>query len=60
MNLTFIDQAYWWDIIFVMILLICTWGSAKRGAFRALSGMAGSVLGLLLGSAALAEETGTP
>ena len=50
MNLTFIDQAYWWDIIFVMILLICTWGSAKRGAFRALSGMAGSVLGLLLGN----------
>ena len=50
MNLTFLDQSYWWDILSALILLLCITGAAKRGAFRALSGMAGSVLGLLLGN----------
>ena len=50
MNLTFFDQAYWWDVIFVSILLFCIWGAAKRGAFRAVSGIAGTVLGLILGN----------
>jgi len=50
MNLTFFDQAYWWDVIFVTILLFCIWGAAKRGAFRAVSGIAGTVLGLILGN----------
>ena len=50
MNLTFLDQSYWWDILSALVLLLCITGAAKRGAFRALSGMAGSVLGLLLGN----------
>lgn len=50
MNLTFLDQALWWDVIFVSILLFCIWGTAKRGAFRAVSGLAGTVLGLILGN----------
>ncbi len=50
MNLTFLDQALWWDVIFVSILLFCIWGTAKRGALRAVSGLAGTVLGLILGN----------
>lgn len=50
MNLTFFDQAYWWDVLFVLILLLCIWGAAKRGAFRAVSGIAGTILGLILGN----------
>ncbi len=50
MNLTFLDQSLWWDLIFVSILLFCIWGAAKRGAFRAVSGLAGTVLGLILGN----------
>lgn len=50
MNLTFFDHALWWDAIFVLILLLCTWGAARRGAFRALSGIAGTILGLILGN----------
>lgn len=50
MNLTFFDQAYWWDVLFGFILLFCIWGAAKRGAFRAVSGIASTVLGLLLGN----------
>ena len=50
MNLTFLDRALWWDVIFVCILLFCIWSTAKRGAFRAVSGLAGTVLGLILGN----------
>lgn len=50
MNLTFFDQAYWWDVLFASILLFCIWGAAKRGAFRAVSGIAGTVLGVILGN----------
>lgn len=50
MNLTFLDQALWWDVIFVAILLFCIWSTARRGAFRAVSGLAGTVLGLILGN----------
>ena len=50
MNLTFFDQAYWWDVFFVCILLFCIWGAAKRGAFQAVSGIAGTVLGVILGN----------
>ncbi len=50
MNLTFFDQAYWWDVLFAVILLFCTWGAAKRGAFQAVSGIAGTVLGVILGN----------
>ena len=50
MNLTFFDQAYWWDVLFAAILLFCTWGAAKRGAFQAVSGIAGTVLGVILGN----------
>ena len=50
MNLTVFDQALWWDVLFVLILLFCIWGTARRGAFRAVSGLAGTVLGLILGN----------
>lgn len=50
MNLTFFDQAYWWDVLFGCILLFCTWGAAKRGAFQAVSGIAGTLLGIILGN----------
>lgn len=50
MNLTFLDQAMWWDVIFAAILLFCIWGTARRGALRAVSGLAGTILGLILGN----------
>lgn len=50
MNLTFLDQSYWWDILSGLILFLCITGAARRGAFQALSGIAGSVLGLILGN----------
>ena len=50
MNLTFLDQSLWWDVIFLSILLFCTWRTASRGAFRAVSGLAGTVLGLIFGN----------
>ncbi|MBR5537942.1 MAG: CvpA family protein [Clostridia bacterium] len=50
MNLTFLDQALWWDVIFASILLFCIWATARRGALRAVSGLAGTVLGLVLGN----------
>lgn len=50
MNLTFFDQAYWWDVIFTLVLIACVMISYNRGAFRALSGIAGTVGGVLLGN----------
>jgi len=50
MNLTFFDQAYWWDVIFALVLVACVMISYHRGAFRALSGLAGTVAGVILGN----------
>ena len=50
MNLTFFDQAYWWDVIFTLVLVVCVTVSYRRGAFRALSGIAGTVGGVILGN----------
>ncbi len=51
MNLTFFSRPYWWDVIFLLILLLCVKIGAARGAFRALSGMAGTLVGVLVGNA---------
>lgn len=50
MNLTVFDQPYWWDVLFVLLLIVCIRAAAKRGAFRAVSGILGTLLGLLVGS----------
>lgn len=50
MNLTFLDNAHIWDAIFLVIMLICIAISAKRGAAKAVSGVAGTVLGFMIGS----------
>lgn len=50
MNLTVFDQPYWWDVLFVLILVFCIRTAAKRGAFRAVSGILGTLLGMLVGS----------
>lgn len=50
MNLTFFDQAYWWDVIFALVFLVCMTVSYRRGAFRALSGIAGTIGGVILGN----------
>lgn len=50
MNLTFFDQAYWWDVIFALVLIVCVAVSYNRGAFRALSGIAGTIGGVILGN----------
>ncbi len=51
MNLSFLSRPYWWDVIFALILFLCVRVAAARGAFRALSGMAGTLTGVLLGNA---------
>lgn len=50
MNLTFFDQAYWWDVIFSLIFVACVTVSYRRGAFRALSGIFGTIGGVILGN----------
>ena len=50
MNLTFFDQAYWWDVIFALLFIVCTTVSYRRGAFRAFSGLLGTVGGVILGN----------
>lgn len=50
MNLTVFDQAYWWDVIFALVLIVCMTVSYHRGAFRALSGIAGTIGGVILGN----------
>lgn len=50
MNLTFFDQAYWWDVIFALVFAACVIISYRRGAFRALSGIAGTIGGVILGN----------
>lgn len=48
MNLTFLDHALWWDVIFVFTLLFCIRSAAEKGALRALSGIVGTVFGAIL------------
>lgn len=48
MNLTFLDHALWWDVIFVLTILLCIRGAAQKGALRALSGIIGTVFGAIL------------
>lgn len=48
MNLTFFDRPLFWDILFAAILLIWIAIAAKKGAFRAVSGIAGTVLGVIV------------
>ncbi|MBQ7492506.1 MAG: CvpA family protein [Clostridia bacterium] len=48
MNLTFFDRPLVWDILFLAILLIWIAAAAKKGAFRAVSGIAGTVLGVIV------------
>ncbi len=50
MNLTFFSHPHWWDVIFLLILFFCIKIAAHRGAFRAISGMAGTLLGVILGN----------
>ena len=45
----FLDQPFVWDLIFVLIFLFCTVLSAKRGGVEAISGIAGTVLGVIIG-----------
>ena len=45
----FLDRPFVWDLIFVLIFLLCTALSAKRGGFEAISGIAGTVLGVIVG-----------
>lgn len=51
MNLTLLDSPYVWDGIFLLILAICIGAAARKGAVRAVSGIAGTVLGVVLGEA---------
>ena len=55
MNLTFLDSPYVWDGIFLLILLLCIAAAARRGAIRAVSGIAGTVLGVVAGEACQAD-----
>ncbi len=50
MNLSFLSHPHWWDVIFLLVLVLCVKVSAHRGAFRALSGIAGTLMGLILGN----------
>ncbi len=50
MNLSFLSHPHWWDVIFLLVLVLCVKVSAYRGAFRAFSGIAGTLVGLILGN----------
>ncbi len=50
MNLSFFSRAFWWDLLFVLILTVCIHSAARRGAFRALAGLAGTLAGFVLGN----------
>ncbi|MDO4372142.1 MAG: CvpA family protein [Clostridia bacterium] len=45
----FLDQPFVWDLLFLLIFLLCIALSAKRGGFEAISGIAGTVLGVIIG-----------
>lgn len=45
----FLDQPFVWDLLFLLIFLLCIVLSAKRGGFEAISGIAGTALGVIVG-----------
>lgn len=45
----FLDQPFIWDLLFLLIFLLCIALSAKRGGFEAISGIAGTALGVIVG-----------
>lgn len=45
----FLDQPFVWDLLFLLIFLLCIALSAKRGGFEAISGIAGTALGVIVG-----------
>lgn len=45
----FLDQPFVWDLLFLLIFLLCIAISAKRGGFEAISGIAGTALGVIVG-----------
>lgn len=45
----FLDQPFVWDLLFLLIFLLCIALSAKRGGFEAISGIAGTTLGVIVG-----------
>lgn len=45
----FLDQPFIWDLLFLLIFLLCIVLSAKRGGFEAISGIAGTALGVIVG-----------
>lgn len=51
MNFTFLDRPLTWDLLFLLILAVCITAAYKRGAIRAVSGIAGTILGVVFGTA---------
>lgn len=45
----FLDRPFVWDLLFLLIFLLCIALSAKRGGFEAISGIAGTALGVIVG-----------
>lgn len=45
----FLEQPFVWDLLFLLIFLLCIALSAKRGGFEAISGIAGTALGVIVG-----------
>lgn len=45
----FLDQPFVWDLLFLLIFLLCIVLSAKRGGFEAITGIAGTALGVIVG-----------
>lgn len=45
----FLDQPFVWDLLFLLIFLLCIALSAKRGGFEAISSIAGTALGVIVG-----------
>lgn len=45
----FLDQPFVWDLLFLLLFLLCIALSAKRGGFEAISGIAGTALGVIVG-----------
>lgn len=45
----FLGQPFVWDLLFLLIFLLCIALSAKRGGFEAISGIAGTALGVIVG-----------
>ncbi len=45
-----LNHPFVWDILFLVLWILCIVLSAKRGGFQAISGIAGTVLGVILGN----------